>query len=274
AAVVIPLAAIGPVMDLVAPIVLEPPEFATHRTDPGKLRGSIEFRQVSFRYSSNQTAVLSDVSFAAAAGEMVAIVGPSGAGKSTIARLLLGFEEPQDGEILFDGKPLHDLDLGSVREQIGAVVQNGQLMRGTVIENILGGMKGNERTAWDGAKAAALDDDIRAMPMKMHTLVDPQLISGGQAQRILLARALVRRPPIVLLDEATSALDNIAQATVTRSLDQLGATRIVIAHRLSTIKSADRIIVMNRGQIVQSGTYDELMSQHGEFSRLANRQLL
>jgi ATP-binding cassette subfamily C protein len=156
---------------------------------------------------------------------------------------------------------------------MGVVVQNGQLTRGSIMKNILGAAGGKEEDAWRAAAAANLDEDIKAMPMRMQTMVDPTLVSGGQAQRILLARALARNPRVVLLDEATSALDNESQARVSEALDSLGATRIVVAHRLSTIVAADRIIVIAGGKAVQQGTYEELLAQPGEFAELAKRQL-
>ena len=205
-------------------------------------------------------------------GELVALVGPSGAGKSTITRLLLDFEQPEGGQILFDGKDLSGLDPTLVRGQMGTVMQNGRISRSTVLINIMGSLSQEEDIAWAAAEQAAIADDIRAMPMGMHTLVDPSNISGGQAQRLLIARALVTKPRILLMDEATSALDNAAQAQVTDALARLRATRVVIAHRLSTIRSADRVIVLDRGVAVQSGTFDELVAEPGLFSDLVKRQ--
>jgi ATP-binding cassette subfamily C protein len=205
-------------------------------------------------------------------GELVALVGPSGAGKSTITRLLLDFEQPEGGQILFDGKDLSGLDPTLVRGQMGTVMQNGRISRSTVLINIMGSLSQDEDIAWAAAEQAAIADDIRAMPMGMHTLVDPSNISGGQAQRLLIARALVTKPRILLMDEATSALDNAAQAQVTDALARLRATRVVIAHRLSTIRSADRVIVLDRGVAVQSGTFDELVAEPGLFSDLVKRQ--
>jgi ABC-type bacteriocin/lantibiotic exporter with double-glycine peptidase domain len=176
--------------------------------------------------------------------------------------------------VLLDGRNLRDLDLDLVRAQMGVVIQDGKITRTSILKNILGGAGNDERLAWEAAEKAALADDIRAMPMKMQTVVDPQLLSGGQAQRIMLARALVRRPNVVVLDEATSALDNLAQASVTEALTQLGATRVVVAHRLSTIRSADRILVIEKGRVIEDGDYDTLMAKPaGAFRALAQRQL-
>ncbi len=272
-AVLSPLASAGPILGLLQPILTSLPESASHRSDPGPLSGAIEIRNVVFRYTPDAPIVLDRLSLRVAAGEMVALVGPSGSGKSTLVRLLLGFESPEDGQILYDGRDLAELDLDLVRRQMGVVIQNGQLTRASILNNILGVAGGEESEAWRAAEAANLADDIRAMPMKMQTIVDPTLVSGGQAQRILLARAMVRQPRIVLLDEATSSLDNESQERVSQALDALGATRIVVAHRLSTIRNADRIIVIVAGRVVQSGTFDELITASGEFAELVKRQI-
>ena len=208
-------------------------------------------------------------------GEFVAIVGPSGGGKSTLFRLLLGFEQPQRGNIFYDGKNLAELDLEAVRQQLGVVLQNGRVVVGSIYENIsCSGLVGAEM-AWEAARKAALADDIEQMPMGMNTMVSEggNNLSVGQRQRLLIARALIRQPKIILFDEATSALDNQTQALVTRSLEQLNITRIVIAHRLSTIRNADRIYVISQGRMVQTGTFSQLMQQEGLFRQLVSRQL-
>jgi ABC-type bacteriocin/lantibiotic exporter with double-glycine peptidase domain len=155
---------------------------------------------------------------------------------------------------------------------MGVVVQNGRITRGSIMKNILGGTSQDEERAWAAARKAAMGDEIEAMPMKMQTVIDPGNISGGQAQRILLARALVNDPSIIILDEATSALDNASQAQVTEAMDSLNATRIVIAHRLSTIMAADSIVVMERGVAVEAGTFQELIERQGAFYALVHRQ--
>ena len=205
--------------------------------------------------------------------ELVAIVGTTGAGKSTLTRLLLAFEQPEEGQVLLDGRDLSTLDPRAVRHQMGVVTQSGRISRGTVLKNILGAGSEDDDAAWAAAEGAAVADDIRAMPMGMHTLVDPGNISGGQAQRLLIARALVTRPKIMIMDEATSALDNVAQEQVTEALANLKATRLVIAHRLSTVRSADRIVVLDNGIVVESGTFDELMNSQGFFADLVRRQV-
>ena len=272
-AVLSPAASAGPIMRLMEPIMTSLPESASHRADPGPLIGTIEFRNVVFRYTPDAPIVHDRLNLVIHPGEMVALVGPSGSGKSTAVRLILGFESPEEGQVLIDGRDLNELDLDLVRSQMGVVIQNGQLTRGSIMKNILGAAGGDEGAAWKAAAEANLDEDIKAMPMRMQTMVDPSLVSGGQAQRILLARALARNPRVILLDEATSALDNESQARVSDALDALGATRIIVAHRLSTIVAADRIIVIEGGKAVQQGTYAELLAQPGEFAELARRQL-
>ena len=271
--VLLPIGSAAPIFRLLRPIMDDVPAVTSDKSDPGRLTGDIQLTKVRYRYEKNTPIVLDNLSFHVKPGEMVALTGPSGSGKSTTIRLLLGFDSPEDGQILFDERPLSDLDPDLVRRQMGVVVQNGQIMRATMMQNIMGGAGYDEGAAWQAAESAALADDIRAMPMGMHTLVDPSLISGGQAQRILLARALVRNPSIIIMDEATSALDNVAQAKVTAAMNALGATRIIVAHRLSTIESADRILVIDAGRVVEEGTYTELMAKKGEFAKLAKRDL-
>jgi ABC-type bacteriocin/lantibiotic exporter with double-glycine peptidase domain len=204
----------------------------------------------------------------------VAIVGPSGSGKSTLLRMLLGFETPTEGGVFYDGQALRGLDLRVVRQQIGVVLQNSRVTAGDIYSNIAGSSGLSLDDAWRAARAAALDQDIEAMPMGMHTVIAQGggTLSGGQKQRLLIARALASRPSILFFDEATSALDNVTQAAVSESLERLRVTRVVIAHRLSTIRRADKIVVLHRGQIVQSGRYEELMKEDGMFRTLARRQ--
>jgi ABC-type bacteriocin/lantibiotic exporter with double-glycine peptidase domain len=268
-----PIANAGPTFDLLRPLMEEQPETAADGQDPGRLTGRIELRDVTFRYDAQGPLVLKGVDLVVAPGELIALTGSSGAGKSTITRLLLGFDVPEEGRILFDGRDLADLDVSLVRRQMGVVVQSGTVMRDSVLKNILGGVAGDEAVAWSAAERAAIADDIRAMPMGMQSIIDAGNISGGQAQRILLARALARDPSVLILDEATSALDNVSQKVVTEAINALGVTRIVIAHRLSTIRAADRIVVMDQGTVVESGSYDELRAADGVFARLVARQL-
>lgn len=257
------------------PILDEEPEAQDSSKEIGVLRGDFQLDRVSYRYQPEMPLVLDGVSFEAKAGEYVAIVGPSGSGKSTLVRLLLGFAEPENGKILFDGRPLTGLDPKSVRRQIGTVLQSNSLFSASMMEAIAGGAVIQEDEAWHAAELAGLADDIRGMPMGMHTVIPDGggTLSGGQKQRVAIARALVRKPRLLIFDEATSALDNHSQAVVTRSLDELSVTRIVIAHRLSTIRHADRIIVMESGQVKEQGTYETLMTNGGLFKRLMERQI-
>ncbi len=217
-----------------------------------------------------------DVSLRIAAGEYVAIVGPSGSGKSSLFRLLLGFEKPEAGTVFFDGKAIDTLDVSAVRRQLGVVMQNAKLATGSIYDNICGGIQLPLEQVWEAARLAGLDDDIRAMPMGMNTVVAEGVntLSGGQQQRIMIARAVARRPRILLLDEATSALDNRSQAIVSTSLGNLNVTRIVIAHRLSTVRQADRIVVLVDGKVAQTGSFAELSNAPGTFASFAQRQLL
>jgi len=271
----IDLAALAPVFRHAAPILKTTPEADTTKTDPGVLAGNVELSHVTFRYAEGLTPVFADFSLSVRPGEFVAVVGPSGCGKSTLVRLLLGFEAPETGAVLYDGNDLRGLDVPSVRRQIGVVTQNSRLMAGTLLENILGANQHlEEADAWRAAEVAGLAADIRAMPMGMHTVVtDGGAFSGGQAQRIQIARAVVGQPRLLILDEATSALDNRTQAVVTESLDRLAVTRIVIAHRLSTVVNADRIVVLQGGRIAESGRYEDLVAAGGPFARFARRQM-
>lgn len=260
----------------IRPILECPTEVNEHKKNPGKLQGEITLSHVSFRYSGGWRNAVEDVSLTVREGEMTALVGGSGSGKSTLLKLLLGFEQPSSGAIYYDGMDLSSLDAHRVRTQIGTVIQNAQLMSDSIYKNIVGSVNLSIEDAWAAAKLVCLDQDIEEMPMGMHTFLNEggRTLSGGQRQKILLARALVKHPRILFLDEATSALDNSAQAAVTESLTRLNITRVVIAHRLSTIKSANRIYVLQDGRIVQSGSYEELMACPGPFRDFAQRQIV
>lgn len=264
-----------PLYEQAKPILESLPETDRAKADPGTLSGDIEMQHVSFRYEDEGPLVLNDLSLSIEPGEFVALVGPSGSGKSTVLRLLLGFEEPETGSIYYDGQELESLDVEAVRRQIGVVLQDGQLMSGDIFTNITGSSRASMDDAWRAAKMAGLAEDIKEMPMGMHTHVQngSSTLSGGQKQRLLIARAIIDQPRILLFDEATSALDNRTQAIVGESLERLQATRVVVAHRLSTIIDADRICVMDRGQIVQQGSYEALMEEGGLFADLVKRQL-
>jgi len=268
------LLAIFPIHERLQPVLTEPAEVKETKRIVS-LCGKLEARNVSYRYHAAGPAVLKNICFQAAAGEFIAIVGPSGSGKSTLLRLLLGFDEPFQGSILYDDTDLKLLDIKSVRRQIGAVLQNSKPICGDIYTNIVGGTSRTLDDAWEAARMSGIDREIKAMPMGMHTLIGEgaATFSGGERQRLMIARAVVNRPRIILLDEATSALDNPAQAHVQKCLEHLHATRIVVAHRLSTVRHADRIYVLNAGHIVEQGTYDELWNRGGYFSQMARRQM-
>ena len=263
-----------PIYENARPILEAEPEVHAAGGDPGTLEGSVEVHHVTFHYQPDLPPALQDVSFSVRPGEFTAFVGPSGSGKSTLLRVLLGFEEPDSGSVYFDGQDFSRLDVQAVRSQIGVVLQSGRIMAGDFFTNIVGSTAHTLDDAWEAARMAGLAEDIEAMPMGMHTVVSEGAgtLSGGQRQRLLIARAIVSKPRIVFFDEATSALDNRTQAVVSESLARLNATRIVIAHRLSTIRNASRLYVMERGRLVESGGYDELIAADGPFAALARRQ--
>ena len=265
-----------PLYEQARPILQARPEVDAAKADPGLLKGQIELQRVSFRYAADGPPTLRDVTLRIEPGQFVAFVGPSGSGKSTLLRILLGFETPETGVVYYDGQDVAGLDVNAVRRQIGVVLQNGRLRRGDIFTNIVGSSPFTVERAWDAARMAGFDADIAEMPMGMHTVVSEGggTLSGGQRQRLLIAHALVHRPRMLFFDEATSALDNRTQAIVSRSLEQLQATRVVVAHRLSTIINADVIVVVERGRIVQTGGYEELLAQQGTFRELARRQLV
>ncbi|MCS0809106.1 NHLP bacteriocin export ABC transporter permease/ATPase subunit [Massilia agilis] len=258
------------------PLLQAVPEDAAGKRQPEALRGAIAFNGVSFRYAPQGKPILQDVSLRVEPGQYVAIVGPSGSGKSTLLRLMMGFEQPQAGTIAFDGQPLDQLDTGALRRRIGVVLQNGRIASGSVFSNIAGSARISHEQAMEAARQVGFADEIAAMPMGLHTVLQDGggTLSGGQRQRLLLARALARKPAVLLLDEATSALDNRTQAILMDSLARLELTRVVVAHRLSTVMSADLILVVHNGRIVQRGTYRQLLDEDGLFAELAQRQLL
>ena len=259
------------------PIMDAEPEISEGKHIVTKISGGIELSNVSFRYEDNSPLVVDDLSLKIKPGQYVAIVGKTGCGKSTLLRLLLGFEKPQKGAIYYDGRDMGTLDLKSLRKKIGVVTQNGKLFQGDIYSNIIiSAPYLSVDDAWKAAEIADIADDIRAMPMGMHTIISEGAggISGGQKQRLMIARAVAPNPKILMFDEATSALDNITQKKVSEALDSLKCTRIVIAHRLSTIKQCDRIIVLDGGKIVEDGTYEELLEKQGYFHELVERQKL
>ena len=273
--VAIQLANLPPLYERVRPILEAPTEQASDSADPGPIEGGIALNDVVFGYAPQTPPVLKGLSLEANPGEFVAVVGPSGAGKSTLIRLLLGFEQPWSGSVFIDGQDLASLDRRAVRYQFGVVLQQGRLLSGSIFHNIAAGSSVDEEAAWEAARMAGFDADIKAMPMGLHTFLSEgaTTLSGGQRQRLMIARALVRRPRVVIFDEATSALDNRTQAIVSESVASLECTRIVIAHRLSTIRAADRIYVLHDGRVGEVGDFATLMDQQGLFAELANRQL-
>ena len=266
---------IRPVLEQVKPIMETLPEVAEDKTVVTNVSGGMELSHVSFRYDESMPWVLEDLSLKIHPGQYVAIVGKTGCGKSTLVRLLMGFESPQKGAIYYDGKNINTLDLKSLRKKLGVVMQNGKLFQGDIYSNItISAPQLTLEQAWKAAELADIADDIRAMPMGMHTIISEGSggISGGQKQRLMIARAIAPNPKILIFDEATSALDNITQKRVSQALDGLKCTRIVIAHRLSTIRHCDRIIVLDGGKIVEDGSYDELLGRGGLFTELVSRQ--
>ena len=270
-------AQIEPMLDMVRPIIETIPEISENKKVVTRLSGGIELNNISFRYAENEPLVIDNLSLKIRPGQYVAIVGSTGCGKSTLMRLMLGFETPQKGAVYYDGMDISSLDLKSLRRKIGTVMQNGKLFQGDIFSNII--ISAPQLTmdeAWEAAKLAGIADDIEAMPMGMHTIISEGSggISGGQRQRLMIARAIAPRPRILMFDEATSALDNITQKIVSESLDSLKCTRVVIAHRLSTIRRCDRIIVLDKGKIIEDGTYEDLIEQNGFFAELVERQRL
>ena len=232
---------------------------------------------VSFRYNENMPLVVDNLSLKIRPGQYVAIVGTTGCGKSTLMRLMLGFETPDKGSVYYDGRDLSTIDLKSIRKKIGVVMQEGKLFQGDIYSNIV--ISAPHLTiddAWEAAELAGIADDIRRMPMGMFTMIGEGSggVSGGQRQRLMIARAIAPKPKILMFDEATSALDNLTQKRVSESLDSLNCTRIVIAHRLSTIRECDRIIVLDKGKIIEDGSYEELIEKEGFFAELVARQRL
>lgn len=271
------MAQIKPVYDMVKPILQAVPEVSVGKRVVTRLSGAIELNNVSFRYSESMPLVVDNLSLKIRPGQYVAIVGQTGCGKSTLMRLMLGFESPHKGAVYYDGKDLAQMDLKSLRRNIGVVMQNGKLFQGDIFSNItISAPWLTMDDAWRAAELSGIAEDIRHMPMGMHTLVSEGSggMSGGQRQRLMIARAIAPKPKILMFDEATSALDNLTQKTVSESLDRLKCTRIVIAHRLSTIKQCDRIVVLDKGKIIEDGTYDELLGKKGYFAELVARQRL
>ncbi len=276
-AIALSVADLKPSLEMARPILETVPENGEKMQNVEKLSGTIELSRVSFRYDDTMPNIIDDFSLKINAGQYVAIVGKTGCGKSTLIRLLLGFEKPQKGAIYYDGKDLAELDKRQLRRNIGTVMQDDKLFMGDIFSNIvICAPRLTQKEAWEAAELSGIADDIRAMPMGMYTLISEGSggISGGQRQRLMIARAIAPKPRILIFDEATSALDNITQKKVSEALDSLKCTRIVIAHRLSTIVHCDRILVMDKGKIIEDGTYEQLIEKNGYFAELVARQRL
>jgi ATP-binding cassette subfamily C protein len=266
-----------PLYNEARPIFETVPEYDDMKGEAPVLRGDIELSHINFKYDKDGPQIIKDVSLRIRNGEHVALVGPSGSGKSTLFRILLAFEEPDNGEIYYDGIGLSQMDIRSVRRQLGVVLQSGQLLAGSIFENIAGAnAKITQNDAIRAIKQAGMEEDLKQMPMGLHTMITEGLgtLSGGQRQRLLIARALAGNPKILFFDEATSALDNKTQKIVSDSVNQLNATRITIAHRLSTVQDCDRIIVLENGRITEEGSYQELMKLNKTFAAMAKRQMV
>ena len=275
--VALSVARIRPILDMAEPILKTEPESAERKTMVTRLSGSIELSNVCFRYGEDQPWVVDGMNLKIRPGEYVALVGRTGCGKSTLMRLLLGYEKPEKGAIYYDGRDMSKLDLRSLRRSIGAVMQSGSLFQGDIYSNIvITAPHLGLDDAWQAAELAGIAEDIRAMPMGMQTLISEGQggISGGQKQRLMIARAVAPKPKILMFDEATSALDNKTQKKVSDALDGMKCTRIVIAHRLSTIRHCDRILVLDGGKVAEDGTYEELLEKNGLFSELVAKQRL
>ncbi|MBR3226309.1 MAG: ATP-binding cassette domain-containing protein [Atopobiaceae bacterium] len=270
-------AQIQPTLEMAEPFLSTAPETSQEKRILTSISGNVTLEHVSFRYTEDGPYILNDMSLNIRPGEYVAVVGRTGCGKSTLVRLLLGFEKPEKGTIYYNNNDLSEVDLPSLRKQVGTVMQDAGLFQGSIYENIV--ITAPQLTvddAWEAAEAAGIAEDIRAMPMGMHTMISEGQggVSGGQRQRIMIARAIAPKPKLLIFDEATSALDNKTQKQVSVSLDSMGCTRLVIAHRLSTIRHCDRILVLEGGRIIEDGNYNELIEQGGYFAELVERQRL
>ena len=264
-----------PILHIVKPILETVPEISEGKQEVSHVSGKIELNNVTFRYTEHMPPVIDNLSLKINPGQYVAIVGATGCGKSTLMRLMLGFEKPQRGAVYYDSKDIASLSLKSLRKKIGVVMQDGRLFSGNIFSNItISAPWLSMDEAWEAAELSGIAEDIRRMPMGMHTYISEGSggVSGGQRQRLMIARAIAPKPKVLMLDEATSALDNLTQKKVSQSLDSLKCTRIVIAHRLSTIRQCDRIIYLENGKIAEDGTYEELLAARGKFAELVARQ--
>ena len=228
-----------------------------------QLEGYFRFREITYAFPQASEPIYRNLSFEIEAGLHTVITGPSGCGKSTLVRMLLGFVEPQGGELLVDGIPLNQLAIRNYRRQLGVVLQSSYLNSGSIFDVVSGGLMLTDEQVWEALRSASVYDEVEAMPMKLETLLSDGggNVSGGQAQRIAIARALIHQPRVLIMDEATSALDPTSQQRINSTVQGLGITRISVAHRLATIREADRILVLRNGRIQESGSWDQLKNQ-------------
>ena len=271
------IAKLKPMREMAGPILEAEAETAEERVRITSLSGRIELSHISFKYKESDRMILKNLSLTIQPGQYVALVGKTGCGKSTLLRIMLGFEKPEKGTVLYDDKDIRKTDLRSLRRRIGTVLQSGKLIAGSIFSNItIAAPSLTMEQAWEAAEIAGIAEDIRSMPMGMFTHISEGqgCISGGQRQRLLIARAIAPKPSILMFDEATSALDNLTQKHVSEALDRMNCTRIVIAHRLSTIRQCDRILMLEDGKIVEDGSYDELLKKNGKFAEMVARQRL
>lgn len=257
-------------------LIDEPPEPSGGDLKPARVSGTISFERVGFAYPAAKGAALFDVNFTVGAGEMIAIVGKSGSGKSTLVNLLPRFYDVDTGSVKVDGHDVRAYELDALREQIGLVSQDVVLFNDTIRTNIAFGREASAADIERAALAAHVMEFVRDLPMGMDTVVGDRgvLLSGGQRQRISIARALLKNAPILILDEATSALDTESERIIQSALEELmqNRTTLVIAHRLSTVEKADRILVMDSGSVVESGTHADLMALNGQYAALHRMQ--
>ena len=255
-------------------ILEQEPEITESHDPVGRLTGRVQLDHISFRYGKDQPQLLKDISLEIQPGQFAALVGSSGCGKSTLVKLLLGFETPETGKISYDSHDLSTLDLVALRQQIGVVLQDGAILGGTIRDNVTCGRKFTDEEIKQTLEFCGFADELEGLPMGLDTILPNGggTLSGGQRQRLMIARAVMAKPSVLIFDEATSALDNETQELVSRNIDRLNATRIVIAHRLSTIQNADVIFLLHQGEILDQGTYEELMQRSAFFQTLVKRQ--
>lgn len=268
-------ASVKSTLNMIDPIINEEPEIASDGIVVNKLNGKIDIKNISFRYEPDMPLIIDNLSLTINPGDYVAIVGKSGCGKSTLLKLLMGFEKPEKGTIFYDDIEQEKYEVKSLRQRMGIVMQTSGLFTGTIRNNLVAtAPNATDEEIWQACEMAQIANDIRALPMGLGTLISEGSagISGGQKQRLIIARAILAKPDMLFFDEATSALDNITQKDVADALSKMDCTRLVIAHRLTTVKNCDKILMLDKGKIIESGTYDELIQLDGEFAKLVKRQ--